>query len=531
MNSVIKKNNVTSNQIRQIGNQKFVEKNYFEALEKYNEAMRHAELNSRELGLCYGNRSAAFLQVKQYTACLENIQLARDNNFPEENLAKLLRRRTECEILMEMTDGRMEETWNDFFKLSYKPNPNFPFLANCLNLKRHERGMLLATNRDLKAGDIIAITEPFFRIPIGTTSYRCNYCLADKFMNYIPCSGCVEVMFCNETCMKKALNEFHQFECGISDNPPVSNHCITPLRMIMKCVSLFDGSRKEMEKFLSQNERQLVTPFDFSLENPSSLSSERKLLLTQFCDHQQIGTKAGVLEESFSEIKPFLKRHPKLRKVVTYDVYKFLIDLARHGDMKFFKSIEGKILSAVNESPGPFTINYFGGAIDVCYNLFLYSCAPTVFLHPYNGKIVWIVTHPIKAGDWLTIAFENTNFYERSREDRRAQIDYVVCCCKCPACLGNWKPILSVAMTPIYVMRRSSEEAIVAFKEYCEQINKKSKPLVGKCDENLWSTISQFRWNLFSIGKATYWNKIEQFDFQSCANFKDFRHMFEGTGE
>lgn len=264
------KNNVVSEKIRLKGNKRFQKRDYFEALTLYNEALRYAELKSKELALGYGNRSAAFLMVKQYNACLENIELARNYELPQAVLMKLSEREENCKKLMETAE---EPTWNPFFKMTYEANPQFPYLAKCLELKKHEDGMFLTTNRDLKAGDMIAITEPFVQLTYDTNSYRCNYCLNDKFMNFIPCSGCTEVMFCNENCMKKALNEFHQFECGIHDNPVFEKDysCLPNiLRMIVKCNSLFNYNKKEMEKFLTSNQ----TPFDFDLSDPTNLPSQ-----------------------------------------------------------------------------------------------------------------------------------------------------------------------------------------------------------------------------------------------------------------
>lgn len=505
-----KKNSVMSDEIRRKGNESFHKEDYFDALSKYNEALRYAEINSKELGLCYSNRSAVFLKVKQFDACLENIQLARKNNFPDESTQKLIKREIQCRILMASFTGLMEKSWNDFFKMSYSSNPNIPFLADCIELKKHERGMFLATKRALKAGDIIGITEPIFRIPFDTTSYRCNYCLADKFMNFIPCSGCIEVMFCNERCMKNAFNEFHQFECGICDNPVVPNYCMTSLRIIMKCLSFFDGSSTKLNTFLEQHQKKLVSPFDFSMKEPKSMLSQKNLLQIHFRKHQQICSLNNNLNlipaKSFSDVEPFLQRHSELKKIVTHDLYKNVVALSRTEYLNNFKSIDRKILSSCNEfnQHVKLTTNYFGAAIDVCFNLFLHSCAPTVFLHAYNGKIIWIVLQPMKPDDWLTVAFQNSFFSEQSYEQRKKKIPFLLCCCKCPACTGNWKPVKMIDMMP---WNRTSEEGIAAYDDYCNIINNRTMSPSGKCDELVWKYVRYFYLNLFSIGRAT-WNQI-----------------------
>lgn len=90
-----------------------------------------------------------------------------------------------------------------------------------------------------------------------------------------------------------------------------------------------------------------------------------------------------------------------------------MVALARAKYGILFKSIDRQILSSSYdfEQDGKVTQNRFGATIDMCFNLFLHSCAPTVFLHPYNGKIIWIVNQTIKAGGWLTVAFRNAFFF------------------------------------------------------------------------------------------------------------------------
>lgn len=502
-----RKNNVRSDQIRQKGNNAFAKGDYFDAFIFYNEALRYAEAESEQLGTCFANRSAVFLKVKQYQACLQNIESSRQNQCPQNILPKLIIRENACKQQMD-ADPKREETWNSFVKLSYPPNPKLPFISNCLELKKHEQGVFLITNRDLKAGDMIAITEPFVRFPVDTSSYRCNYCLADNFMNFIPCSGCTKVMFCSENCMQKSLNEFHQFECNIEDNPYIDLFQTNVLRMIIKCNALFEGGRKEMEKFMASNMKELLTPFDFDLSSKSS-SSEKNIMLTQLCANQQYG-KLGRFDIEFLKIKPFLIRHPKLLDMVSLEMFNLAANYVM-GDAKRFKSIGGKALSTTHQNLDLFKINYYGDAIDICFNLNRYSCVPNTVLHPYNGKIVWIVQYPIKANDWLSVAFNNHVFFEKSITERLAAETHtahqIVAKCKCPACKGNWNRIDALLNFPVYIMRYSSEQAIQKFGEYCNEINRMFKSLDGK-DEAFWFTVNYFRWNLLSIGKASFWDNI-----------------------
>lgn len=146
-------------------------------------------------------------------------------------------------------------------------------------------------------------------------------------------------------------------------------------------------------------------------------------------------------------------------------------------DSKRYKSIGGKALLSNNRNQGQFIINYFGDAIDICSNIIRYSCAPNMILHPYNGKIIWIIHYPIKANDWLTVAFNNVLFAEKSLAERlEKDVGNIVARCKCAACVGKWDRVFAAIVTPIHVMRNSSETAIEKFGEYCDEINKITKP-------------------------------------------------------
>lgn len=74
---------------------------------------------------------------------------------------------------------------NDFFKLSYPANPKLPFVVDCLeqnDIDDKSKGVF--ATRDLKAGDILAIEDPFgfcFIVNLG-----CCVCMKFNKLNLIP---------------------------------------------------------------------------------------------------------------------------------------------------------------------------------------------------------------------------------------------------------------------------------------------------------------------------------------------------------
>jgi hypothetical protein len=196
--------NDRASECRNAGNKCYSERHFFDALVKYNESLCRAVDGSHAVGLAYANRSAVFFEMKMYTNCLQNIELAKSRGYPEENSLILERRREKCVALMNRNvDSHQQMTENSscFAKLSHKANARMPFIVDCLELRMNDEfGRYVVTARDLKVGDVVSIEDPFFRVIKSDSRYescqesnkyqRCAVCLRDNLMDLIPCSRC-----------------------------------------------------------------------------------------------------------------------------------------------------------------------------------------------------------------------------------------------------------------------------------------------------------------------------------------------------
>jgi SET and MYND domain-containing protein 4 len=188
------KNDKDAAKFRQQGNLEFVKGNYFEALVCYNKSLCFAN-SPLTASLCYANRSSVYLHLKLYDQCMNNIKLARKYDYPEKQ--KLDQREEKClsEHLMAMnkktSDGNPALV-NDFLKLSYPANPKLPLAANCLDLTENVHfGRHVITNRDLKAGDIIAITPNIYNVINNEARFHhCSFCLKSNDLDLITCPDC-----------------------------------------------------------------------------------------------------------------------------------------------------------------------------------------------------------------------------------------------------------------------------------------------------------------------------------------------------
>jgi SET and MYND domain-containing protein 4 len=158
-----RKSNERAGILRVEGNSFYTQRKFFNAILKYNESLCFADPSSDNLGHAFANRSAVYFEMKLYEKCLKNIELAKQNHYPEKSFEVLDKRGEKCKELMKTSREKILDPWN-FFKLSYPANEKLPFIADCLEVKKSEKyGRHVITNRPLKVGDIIVVEKPFCR--------------------------------------------------------------------------------------------------------------------------------------------------------------------------------------------------------------------------------------------------------------------------------------------------------------------------------------------------------------------------------
>lgn len=95
--TLAKKNNSTSDQYRLHGNEKFILKNYEEALNLFTQSIMNAEIKSISFVLSMANRSAALYYLKEYEHCLKDIdEVLKSNIYPLQKIHKILERKGNC---------------------------------------------------------------------------------------------------------------------------------------------------------------------------------------------------------------------------------------------------------------------------------------------------------------------------------------------------------------------------------------------------------------------------------------------------
>lgn len=181
------KSDKKSNESRLIGNQEFRQMNWFNALANYNLSIAYANSKSA-IALGYSNRSAVYFETKLYEHCLQNIQLARENGYPADKLARLADREAKCLNRMSKPKDENGKDFWDFFKLSHPANEKIPWLVHCVEMKWTKKfGRGIYAKQDLKAGDVICVEEPIFNFTKKDWGhYQCFNCFKANALNLIP---------------------------------------------------------------------------------------------------------------------------------------------------------------------------------------------------------------------------------------------------------------------------------------------------------------------------------------------------------
>lgn len=188
----IRKNNSLADQLRITGNEYFKSSKFYNALVFYNKSLSKAIPGSKEFSMAIGNRSAVYMELKEFELCLENISLAVECGYPAERRKVLLDRREKCLDMLESRDQSAEKSVWDYFKLSYPANKKIPYAIDNIELRHSKKfGRHLITNRALNAGDIICIEEPFIKCIENRSRFdHCANCLKSEKLNLFPCLQC-----------------------------------------------------------------------------------------------------------------------------------------------------------------------------------------------------------------------------------------------------------------------------------------------------------------------------------------------------
>lgn len=158
----------------------------YEALVSLNKSLCCAEPGTEEISRVFEARAEIFFEVRQFEKCLRNISAARKH---ESSVDRSLL--DELEEKCKKNNEVIEDDLTNFIKLSHPENKKIPFLIENLQLcESEEFGRFIISDRDLRAGDVIAFEETEFVIFSPKSIYtRCFNCLRSNMLDLTPSSA------------------------------------------------------------------------------------------------------------------------------------------------------------------------------------------------------------------------------------------------------------------------------------------------------------------------------------------------------
>lgn len=421
------KNNHGSKLCREVGNQIFAENKWIDAMELYNRAICAAKNVSSELvGIAYFNRSACFFELQMYEKCLVDINLAKEANLPQRLMCTIDKRRDDCLGFIEA--GTQPVPFEP--KLSFEAHPNFPEMANVLQIKRSkEFGLHVTATLDIDVGKIVVMEKAFMTAYRYEKFRRCDTCMK-KDTNLIPCTRCTDTMF---HCSECRASDFHKVECGMhtlpqEDNNDNQRHII---RSILQAINIF-ADVQQLQEFVED-----AISSD-PVEMPESLLDEKTKYraFLKLWHEPNVDQRSMFGQQVYFVYQKLLDNAIIASKFNTKEKRLFLMHLvAQH---YCIINYSGNIVFDNSDDLVGWHFEEFRSIIAMYLN---HSCAPNATLVSFDGYNVIVTIRPIKADEQLFLSYFRNDKVQHSTKDRKK---YILARCRfncvCERCKGNSLP-------------------------------------------------------------------------------------------
>uniref|UniRef100_A0A182LV99 Protein-lysine N-methyltransferase SMYD4 n=1 Tax=Anopheles culicifacies TaxID=139723 RepID=A0A182LV99_9DIPT len=447
------KDNAKASNIRTRGNQFFHPKvkRYIEAIKCYNESIAFSEKGSEERAIAYANRSMICYELHRYEECLENIRLARESNYPDRLMSKLIKREEDAKKALQVNNSKGVNDSDDStdyggeLKLSYSAHETVPQVAECLNLCESKNfGRYVVTNQDLNAGDVVIIERPFCRLLRDVyRCIRCDYCFKESIFTLIPCESCTVAMYCTVECMDKAHKQYHRIECPIIRDMwrIFTKLPVLSLRVVTTAIHSYDYNLHAMMEHLSDLNEKKVNAFamDWTTATMRDIYDTVHVLET---NTNLRGSKDRMMRVFFTTIiRKLLLERTDLGNICGLDV-----NLSELLDNLILRHLQ---TSAVNmhsmhymeyqPTEKLYEIENHASACFPLLSMLNHSCAPNVTrVSLFDDRCAVIVSRPIPKGGQL---YDNYGMHHSlmTRKERKLdlakQYKFV---CKCEACINDY---------------------------------------------------------------------------------------------
>jgi len=213
-------------------------------------------------------------------------------------------------------------------------------------------------------------------------------------------------MYCSDECKKKAHEEYHSYECELSDvfYQEKLIHERFGFVMFFKALSACDNSMEKLQELVSDHlyGRKKSTVFDFNFTNMSEKEKTKALVLASLSAAKDPLTPMEVMMHRIS-FMALLENHSSLSHL-TDSQHRFAANFI----MSIHKAalVNGYLLSVSHSNPNDNECIFVLGS---CFTPFLslpsHWCVPNTTDTVVRNKHVWITIAPIKKGEQITVAY------------------------------------------------------------------------------------------------------------------------------
>lgn len=393
------------------GNEMFKDKNFYGAMDKYNQSICFAENWSEGLSIAYANRSSCFEKLRKFSFCLIDIRLAKENGYPQHLMHKIDSRKQRC--ILEL---QSEETDQNKHILSYPADENIAGMANVLRIDINQQyGRLITSTQDIQISETILIEESFVRFVIGE-NIGCSNC-GKKNANFVPCENCGGAMFCSKVCSK---NVFHAIECEmLVDSNTCNNGNFFPvyvLRSIIIGLSVFT-SASEVMSFV-ENCRS-GDPYEIPHSTSTAVSKYRIFFnLAQFVPDQrseqfvECRKMAYFVYRAIKSSSLGARFETKSHRRLLAHLIMHHIFILRTNSFGGFESHSAEINLAEKDKD-------YEQSIHLIASHFNHSCCPNVAIFRKGNLSICKAIQPIRSGDQLFISYMDEDDVQYQNEIER----------------------------------------------------------------------------------------------------------------
>lgn len=199
-------------------------------------------------------------------------------------------------------------------------------------------------------------------------------------------------MYCSTSCMEYAEENYHNFECGITEILHKCGIMQMVMRIFFQALNMFNGSIEKMENFLKKYEKSSTSVYDFDFSTSDQNERAKNYLASMYClartgrkvddSPVRIFLSNDYLSQIWNSHEKFITRF--ISRII--DVY----DCNFHGICGWSrKKNENNTAQMIGVGCYPFA------------SLINHSCYPNVNRIYHNDKMLIIVDRPIKKGEQL----------------------------------------------------------------------------------------------------------------------------------